>query len=55
MASDGQNHREIARNLDINRQRAREAAKSMVGDQRPRLIDFANITKSRACWCTSKI
>ena len=55
MASDGQNHREIARNLDINRQRAREGAKSMVGDQRPRLIDFAKITSSRACWCTSKI
>ena len=55
MASDGQNHREIARNLDINRQMAREGAKSMVGDQRARLIDFAKITRSRACWCTSKI
>ena len=55
MASDGQNHREIARNLDINRQMAREGAKSMVGDQRARLIDFAEITRSRACCCTSKI
>lgn len=55
MASEGQNHREIARKLDINRQMAREGAKSMVGDQRPRLIDFAKITRSRAYWCTSKI
>jgi putative transposase len=55
MASDGQNHREIARSLDINRQMAREGAKPMVGERGKRLIDFAKITSSRACWRTSKI
>ncbi|MCC3434379.1 helix-turn-helix domain-containing protein [Microcoleus sp. PH2017_05_CCC_O_A] len=55
MASDGQNHREIARSLGINRQMAREGAKPMVGERGKRLIDFAKITRSRACWRTSKI
>jgi len=55
MASDGQNHREIARSLEINRQMATEGAKPMVGERGKRLIDFAKITSSRACWCTSKI
>ena len=55
MACDSQNHREIARSLDINRQMAREGAKSMAGDRRQGLIDFAKITRSRACGCTSKI
>ena len=34
MASDGQNHREIARNLDINRQMARLWRNRMVGNRR---------------------
>ena len=55
MASEGQNHREIARSLEINRQMAREGAKPMVGERGKRLIDFAKITRSRACWRTSKI
>ena len=55
MASDGQNHRQIARSLEINRQMAREGAKPMVGERGKRLIDFAKITRSRACWRTSKI
>jgi hypothetical protein len=40
MVSDGQNHREIARSLEINRQMAREGAKPMVGERGKRLINL---------------
>ena len=40
MASDGQNHREIARSLEINRQMAREGAKPMVRERGKRLINL---------------
>lgn len=55
MASDGQNHREISRSLEINRQMAREGAKPMVGERGKRVIDFTKITRARACWRTGKI
>ncbi|MEG4805545.1 hypothetical protein QUB63_33695 [Microcoleus sp. ARI1-B5] len=55
MASDGQNHREIARSLEIDRQMAREGAKPMVGERPKRFIDFSKITISTACGRTSKI
>jgi putative transposase len=50
MASEGKNHREIARNLDINRQMAR-----LWRNRGSRIIGFSKFTRSRVCWHTSKI
>lgn len=55
MASDGQNHREIARSLDINRQMARLWRNRWLETDGKNLSIFAHVTRSRACWRTSKI
>lgn len=55
MASDGQNHREIARSLDINRQMARLWRNRWFETEGKDLSIFAHITTYGACWRTSKI
>ncbi len=54
-ASDGQNHREIARSLDINRQMARLWRNRWLETEGKDLSIFAHIRRSGACWRTSKI
>lgn len=55
MASDGQNHREIARSLDINRQMARLWRNRWLETDGKDLSIFAHITRYGACWRTSEI
>ncbi len=55
MASDGQNHREIARSLKINRQMARLWRNRWLESEGKDLSILLPITRSRACWRTSKI